>query len=162
MLNSPYSQLLADINPGEFVPLAGMMIPIVILALVIGLVATVMYFRGKERERWHETIRLSIEKGQPVPKLQEELGGPLAEALSARLAPESRSRQRMRLVTGGLVNIAIGIGLYFGLSEVPDAHFARFFALIPGLIGVALLLSALIDALLSNKHTDSGNDAPRS
>jgi hypothetical protein len=68
----------------------------------------------------------------------------------------------MGLVTGGLVNIAVGVGLYFGLSEMPEVHFARFFALIPGLIGVALLTSALLDALFSDKPSDSGNDAPRS
>ena len=146
--------LLSEFHPGEFVPFAGMMIPILILALVFGLVATSLYFRGKERERWHETVRLAMEKGHPIPNLTEELSTPIAEALSARLAPASRHKQRMGLVTGGLVNIAVGVGLYFGLSEMPEVHFARFFALIPGLIGVALLISALIDALVSDKPSD--------
>jgi Domain of unknown function (DUF6249) len=159
MLNLIPPGLLSEFHPGEFVPFAGMLIPIVILALVFGLIATTLYFRSKERERWHETVRLALEKGHPIPNMNEELS---AQALSARLAPESRHRQRMKLVTGGLVNIAVGIGLYYGLSEMPEVHFARFFALIPGLIGVALLMSALIDAVFSDKHSDSGNDTPRS
>ena len=162
MLNLIPPGLLSEFHPGEFVPFAGMMIPIVILALIFGLIATSLYFRGKERERWHETVRLALEKGHPIPNMNEVLSAPIAQALSARLAPECRHRQRMGLVTGGLVNIAVGIGLYYGLSEMPGVQFARYFALIPGLIGVALLLSALIDAVFSDKPSDSGNDTPRS
>ena len=153
---------LSDLHPVEFVPFMGMLIPILVLALVFGLIATSLYFRGKERERWHETVRLAIEKGHPIPNLTESLSAPVADALAARLLPRSRHRQRMGLVTSGLVNIAVGVGLYFGLAEMPEVHFARFFALIPGLIGVALLTSALIDALVSDKPSDSGNDTPRS
>ena len=154
--------LLSEFHPGEFVPFVGMMIPILILALVFGLIATSLYFKSKERERWHETVRLALEKGHPIPNMAEALSAPVAEALCARLAPESRHKQRMGLVTGGLVNIAVGIGLYFGLSEMPEVRFARFFALIPGLIGVARLISALIDSLISARKPDSGNDAPKS
>ncbi len=154
--------LLSEFHPGEFVPFMGMMIPIVILALVFGLIATNLYFKSKERERWHETVRLALEKGHPIPNMNEALSAPIEQALTSRLAPDSRQKQRMGLVTGGLVNVAVGIGLYFGLSEMPGVQFARFFALIPGLIGVALLISALIDAIFSDRHSDSGNDAPRS
>ena len=101
MLSSLPTGLLSEISPGEFVPLAGMLLPIVILALPVALTAVGLYFRSKERERWHETVRLALEKGHPIPNTAETLSGPVADALAARLAPQSLRRQRMRLVTGG-------------------------------------------------------------
>jgi hypothetical protein len=110
--------------------------------------------KNQERERWHETARRALEKGVPVPNMPQP-----APPLHFQ---GSRHRQRMGLITGGLVNVAIGIGVYLGLSAIEDAREARLFGLIPSFIGVALILGAAIDILLSRKFPDPGDPSPKS
>jgi hypothetical protein len=61
----------------------------------------------------------------------------------------------MGFVTAGLINIAVGIGLYIGLAHLPGgAQEVRYFALIPGLVGAALLIVGLIYASSYRKAPD--------
>jgi hypothetical protein len=131
-----------------------MMLPISLFIVmgIVGIVALAM--KNMERGRWHETARIALEKGVPVPNM------PVAPLVVN--APLSQHKQRMGLITGGLVNIAIGIGVYLGLSSIDDAREARLFGLIPSFIGVALIAGAAIDIHLSRKLTDPGDTTPKS
>jgi hypothetical protein len=130
-----------------------MLVPIAVF-VVMGIVAIVaIVMKNLEQERWHETARIALAKGVPVPS------APLASP-SVNL-PMTRHRQRMGLITGGLVNIAIGIGVYIGMSAIDAAREAHFFGLIPAFVGVALILGAVIDRLLTPTLPHPGDTAPK-
>lgn len=146
------ASLLASLTSGSPVMYI-MMLPISVF-VIMGVVAVVaIAFRSQERERWHETARMALEKGLPVPAMPTN---------ATAYAPPSRHRQRMALITPGLINVAIGVGLYAGLSAIQEAREGRLFALVPGLIGVALILSAVIDMALSPRIPDAGDNTPKS
>lgn len=97
----------------------------------------------RRQKLWHETARIALEKGQPLPPLSEED------------KPKSARRSASEDIRAGLILIAVGGGLYLlmgGLSGNVPSHVGA----IPGLIGVALLIFGLISALTQNK-TPPGN-----
>lgn len=57
---------------------------------------------------------------------------------------KSIAKKREGYLVGGLVNIAIGIALVFFLSAISDQKPVGLVGLIPGLIGVALIISAYL------------------
>ena len=60
------------------------------------------------------------------------------------------------------MNIAVGTGLYLMLASMPGAYVARFCGLIPGMVGVALLVAALIVGMASRSNSDLGGPPPMS
>ena len=128
---------LAPWTIAVIVPVAGM-----IFAGVIGGFA--MYNHHRREAMWHELARLALEKGQPIPQPPPNISGLLTGA--ERDVRGSRGRGYM---VGGLINIAIGAGLFIALSQIskPTAYFAA----IPFFIGIALLLAAFIDRAFSRK-----------
>lgn len=96
-----------------------------------------MYFHHRRQALWHETARIALEKGQPLPPLQDQ------ETSPSYVSKDNDFRS-------GLVLIAVGAGLYLFLN----AFLGRAFGLvgaIPGFIGVALLLYATLNVLFSRK-----------
>ena len=101
-----------------------------------------MYFHHQRQRLWHETTRIALEKGQPVPVYQED-----------RESPQTQSTElRQHDLRGGLVLIAVGAGLYLFLGAVSNKSVAAL-GYIPGLIGVALILHWIF-AKVSTKKAD--------
>jgi len=128
------------------IPLAGM-----ILGGVISISA--MYFCHRRRELWHETARIALEKGQPLPLMP----GESADSLRA----SSDSGGGKNDVRAGLILIAVGGGLMIFFNYVGAPQVAGVGA-IPGLIGVALLLFAVFSTLFSRKGPGPGDRPPQS
>lgn len=114
------------------------------LVMTAVIVVAAFYFQNRKRQQWHETARIALEKGQPLPpwpKSDEELeltpppGASLAEWDAMR-----RARSRRGGLKGGLILIAVGAGMFIMMGT--DAGRA---GAIPALIGVALIVSALIE-----------------
>lgn len=126
-----------------------MLVPIMVIVIFAIIVVINMALKNQERERWHETARLAIQKGVPLP--------PMPEDAQAVDVPRSRHKQRMGLITSGLVNIGVGFGVFLGLSHIDGVGGVRFWGLIPSLIGIALVLAAVIDILLSRNLQDRGD-----
>jgi hypothetical protein len=144
-----FKSSLASMQPVMWV----MMVPIAVV-FIMGVVAIVaIALKNLEQARWHETARLAIAKGVPVPS------APLSP-LCLNI-PMTRHRQRMGLITAGLVNIGIGIAVYIGMSAINAAREAHFFGLIPCFVGAALILGAFIDMLLSPKIPQPSDTAPK-
>jgi hypothetical protein len=101
-----------------------------------------MYFSHQRQRLWHETARAALEKGQPLPPY----GPDPSRSDSADRNGESNHDLR-----GGLVMIAVGVGIYFFLGAVADSRVANLGA-IPGLIGVALILHWLITRMIRRKN----------
>jgi Flp pilus assembly protein TadB len=113
---------LAEFNlPTNYIiPIAGM-----IFAAVYVLIKSLTKLQ-KEKLR-HETIRLAIEKGQPLPP-----------ELLERSIPNQPTDDRK----SGLITLAVGVGLFVFLSQYEIGKLGlAWVAMIPSLIGVALLLN---------------------
>ena len=113
---------------------------IIIFAFIIVLGAIKQYFRWKRTKLWHETARIALEKGQPLPKDSDCAW----DRRSTRNRPWGAGRDLRR----GLVLIAISAGLYLGLPG------NNAWAAIPGFIGIAFLIFGLFSFLQSDKSSD--------
>jgi hypothetical protein len=120
------------------------------LGITIGIVGLVfggvmglagMYFHHQRQRLWHETTRIALEKGQPVPVYRED------HESSQRQATELRQHD----LRGGLVLIAVGGGLYLFFRAVSNESVAAL-GYIPGLIGVALIVHWVIARAFAKKN----------
>lgn len=150
-LLAPFFADLFGFSPNHFVALV---IPLAAIVLAGVVTVSAMYFHHRRRELWHETARIALEKGQPLPPLDPD------QAEHAH-SSQSKNRDDNHDVRGGLVLIAVGAGLFLMLGSLSSN--LRLIGAIPGFIGIALLLYALLAALLRRKQPDSDRDAtPRS
>jgi hypothetical protein len=125
--------LLAEISGAQWIAIAAILggLTFTILLIFFGL-----KFVQRRQELWHETARVALEKGQPLPPLPRDM------------QPEKHSDENNDL-RAGLVMIATGGGLYLFFATFIPA--LRFIAAIPGFIGVALLIYGLSKALTGRK-----------
>jgi hypothetical protein len=116
----------SDDIPAEVIPLVGIVFLTIFGAPVL-IVIAIMYFGFSKNRIMHRTIRMMVEKGQPVPA-----------ALLAPPTPAVRQRSDMRR---GVVLSMIGIGVMVWLGAVNDWQGGAWsLGLIPFLIGVGYLL----------------------
>ncbi len=124
--------LLALFDPQRWVviimPLAG--ISLGAIAIIGG-----MWIADRNRRLRHETIRLALEKGQPIPEFI------LNEDAHGRRSHQPRNDRRT-----GLILIGVAIGLYLFFRSVGGSA-GSWLAAIPGFIGVALLLNWLLERM---------------
>lgn len=129
--------LLASFEPDNWIalliPLAG--ISIAIIAIIGGYIST-----DRGRKTRHETIRLALEKGQPIPTellVDEESSKPK----TGKHAHTPRNDRR-----SGLVLLAVGAGMFiFFNSGSPKFENLDWLGAIPGFVGIALLLNCLFE-----------------
>jgi hypothetical protein len=157
-LTSETNLIMTDLLPIPFVGLLGLGtaelgIIVGIFGLGVGLVFGLfgMYFHHRRQELWHETARIALEKGQPLPALPNDEPSPVD-----RERAETKNDFR-----SGFVLIAVGIGLYIFLTGFLGISLGRVGA-IPGLIGVALLLYAVLNSIFGRKKSGPDNRPPQS
>jgi hypothetical protein len=114
-----------DDIPGEVIPLVAVVFMTifgapVLIVMVIGIIALV---GTRMRQR---TIRMMVEKGQPVP--------------AELLAPEVRRVRRRSDVRRGVIWTMVGLGLMIWLGAINEDGGAWSFGLIPFLIGLGYLI----------------------
>jgi len=115
-----------DDIPGEAIPIVAVVMLSVFGAPVL-IVAVIMYFGFSKNRMMHRTIRMMVEKGQPVPA-----------ALLAPPVPAQRQRSDMRR---GVVLVMVGLGLMLFLGAVNDWEGGIWsLGIIPFLIGAGYLL----------------------
>jgi hypothetical protein len=118
----------------------GTMIPIFFFGMIAAIVIVPRYFKSIERQKVADTLRVAIEKGQPLPP---EIVDAIAR--DARLPPSPA-----RDIRTGIVWLAVAAGLAaFGVAlgfEEPDATFPLIaIACFPGFVGLAFLVLGLIN-----------------
>ena len=115
-----------DDIPALVVPIVAVVMLSVFGAPVL-IVAVIMYFGFSRNRMMHRTIRMMVEKGQPVPA-----------ALLAPPAPAQRQRSDMRR---GVVLVMVGLGLMLFLGAVNEWEGGAWsLGIIPFLIGAGYLL----------------------
>ncbi|MDE2357418.1 MAG: hypothetical protein KGL69_11770 [Alphaproteobacteria bacterium] len=114
--------------------------------IVAAIVIVPLYLRQRDRDKMHETLRIALQTGQPLPPemisaLQQSVRTP-----SKPPTPERDLRTGLVLLAVGLGLCAIGYGFWWGLMSVSDVgaymtgvSFAGFGA-IPGMIGIAYII----------------------
>lgn len=110
------------------------------------IVAIALYSKHRQQQLWHETARLALEKGQPLPP-------PPARGTSH----PNHERNDLR---AGVILIAVSAGIFVFFRAVTATQ-AAYLAAIPGFIGVALVLLAVLNAL-SPKGKSTRDDTPTS
>jgi hypothetical protein len=123
-------------------------VPIVAITLLtvfgapVLIVAVIMYFSFSKSRALQRTVRMMVEKGQPVP--------------AALLNPPPAQRQRSDM-RRGVVLVMVGLGLMVFLGAVNDWEGGAWsIGIIPFLIGAGYLLVWRLDA----KNKDNPKDNP--
>lgn len=127
---------------------------LIIVALALAFPLTIacfaIYMKSRQRQMWHETARLALEKGQPMPPLP-------AKGEWPRHRRERREKNDIR---AGLVLLAVGGGLYVFFWALGTGGMAAVGA-IPGFIGIALLLFGIGNALFGTDKTSTEDRPPQ-
>jgi hypothetical protein len=125
----------SDDVPWIAVPIV-LIVFLTIFGLPVAIVATILYFSFSKSRAMHKTVRMMVEKGQPVPE--------------ALLNPPPIVRQRSDL-RRGVVLLMIGAGLVVFLGAVNDWEGGAWsIGIIPFLIGLGYLLVWKLDARRDN------------
>jgi hypothetical protein len=131
---------LDDLKSHENIP--AIVVPIVAITLLtifgapVLIVGLIMYFSFSRQRALHRTVRMMVEKGQPVPE--------------ALLNPPPAQRQRSDLRRGVVLTmIGIGVIAFFGAASEWEGG-AWTLGLIPFLIGLGYLLVWKLDTKKDN------------
>ena len=110
---------------------------------ILAIVASALYFKHQRQKLWHETARLALEKGQPLPPMSPE-----------KKFDHERQNLNQHDLRAGLILIAAGAGIFLFFNAVAGPQVA-YLGVIPGFVGVALLLHSIITKLSAPKNSDS-------
>jgi hypothetical protein len=131
---------------GDFVPIFALAIPIV--AIVGGITAGIIRTLGRQRliELAQRERIAAIERGVDPTKLTPLPVADLDdEPATWNLSAYDRDRRRAQgLMVGGIVTLAVGVGLMAFLSVMEEHGNAWGVGIIPASVGVALLLSSFL------------------
>jgi Na+/H+ antiporter NhaD/arsenite permease-like protein len=111
------------------------LIPIAFFAMIAAIVLVPGYYRSREKERLHETLRMAYEKGQPVPPEMIEalqVDRPKAAALPDR---DLRRGIILLCVAAAIVVFALTVGQFHDHDANGFAAVAAF----PGFIGIGYI-----------------------
>jgi hypothetical protein len=123
---------------------AGILIPIGFFVMIAALVIVPRYFKSREREALQATVRAAIERGQ---SLSPEAVDAITRDMHYTKAVPSAVRDLRAAVVWLAVAVGIGVCGYLIAWDEGDAFVpALGFATIPGLVGVAYLCMAAINA----------------
>ena len=134
---------------GLLVPLSGIFM---IIAIVLGPIWIINYFKARDRAELHETLRIAYEKGlPPPPELIERLtAGNLPPTSTTPETPDRDLRRAVVLIAVGVglagLGLCLGYGISMGSEEggwITGGSIAGAGA-IPGMIGLAYLLLYLM------------------
>lgn len=119
------------------------LIPLTFFAMIAAVVIAPRYFRSQERQKMAETLRVAIEKGQPLPP-------EVIDAMSSNVRSPGLPPSPQRDLRTGIIWLGVGIG-FAALGgvisfEEPDALFPCLgVATFPIFIGLAFIVLGLLN-----------------
>nr|WP_295105640.1 DUF6249 domain-containing protein [uncultured Caulobacter sp.] len=116
----------------DLIPLTAVAMPFL---MVIAIVVIPAYLKSRERKEMQATIRSAIDKGQALPQ----------ELIDAITKDVRRPATALRDLRSGVIWLAVGLGLaglgtMIGFEERDALHPLLGIAMIPGMIGLALIV----------------------
>lgn len=119
------------------------LIPLAFFAMIAGLVIVPRYFKSLERQKMAETLRVAIEKGQPLPT-------EIVDAMSSNVRTPGLPPSPARDLRTGIIWLGVGVGLAamgFAISfEEADALYPFLgIAAFPVFIGLAFVALSLLN-----------------
>jgi len=116
--------------------MSGVWVPIAFFIMIAAIVIVPGWLRSQERTRLHDTLKASIDKGQPIPP---EVIEAITSDVKIKRPPSPERDLRV-----GIIWLGVGIGLAaMGLAlgfEEPDATYPMLgLAAFPGFIGLAFV-----------------------
>ena len=123
------------------------MVSVMIVLIIFGSVASLFiaprYFKSVERQKMADTLRVAIEKGQPLP-------AEVIDAMSSNVRAPGLPPSPQRDLRTGIIWLGVGLGFAaLGLTisfEEPDALFPMLgLATFPTFIGLAFIALGLIN-----------------
>lgn len=121
--------------------------PVLVLLIIFGSIASIFiaprYFKSQERQKMADTLRVAIEKGQPLPT-------EVIEAMSSNVRSPGMPPSPQRDLRTGIIWLGVGVGiaaLGFALSFAePDTLYPLLgFAAFPIFIGLAFVLLSFLN-----------------
>jgi hypothetical protein len=120
----------------------GVTIPIFFFGMIAAIVIVPRYFKSLERQKVADTLRVAIEKGQPLPP---EIVDAIAK--DTKLPPSPARDLRTGIVWLGVALGLAAFGVALGFEE-PDATFPLVaIAAFPGFIGLAFIVLGLMNRM---------------
>jgi hypothetical protein len=124
----------------------GTMIPIFGIGMIVAIVWINRHFRDQEKQRVHETVRLLVEKGQPI---SSEMLATLSTSVAAVRPRGDDLRRGMVLIAVALAMVSLGwAAYYFGDSGDGGDDWSGLLvgvAAFPGFIGLGYLIFGLLN-----------------
>ncbi|WP_068879008.1 DUF6249 domain-containing protein [Phenylobacterium sp. CCH12-B4] len=119
------------------------LIPLGFFAMIAAVVIAPRYFKSQERQKVAETLRIAIEKGQPLPP-------EVIDAMSSEVRTPGLPPSPQRDLRTGIIWLGVGVG-FAALGAVisfeePDALFPCLgLATFPTFIGLAFIALGLLN-----------------
>ncbi len=137
-----------DFNARDLIPLMALSIPII--AIIGGITTAIV--RMIQRQRSFEMVQreriAAIERGLDPDKIASLQRPLIYDDHGLYTDPHmAAERRRQGLMIGGIVNLFVGIGLaifLYGVADGDDGHRVWMVGIIPGAVGIALLLSSFL------------------
>jgi len=119
------------------------LIPLAFFAMIAAIFIAPRYFKSQERQKMAETLRVAIEKGQPLPP-------EVVDAMSSNVRNPGLPPSPQRDLRTGIIWLGVGVGFAaLGLVisfEEPDALFPCLgLASFPTFIGLAFIALGLLN-----------------
>jgi len=119
------------------------LIPLTFFALIAALVIVPRYFRSVERQKMAETLRVAIEKGQPLPT--EVIEAMSSNVRSPGLPPSPQRDLRTGIIWVGVALGLLSLGIVVGFEEPDATYWLMGLAAFPGFIGLAFIALGLLN-----------------
>ena len=130
-------------DAGEIGAMTGLVASVMFFAMIAAIVIVPRWIKSREREQLQATLRMAIEKGQPLPP-------EVIEAISRDARPVPSAARDLRrgviLLCVAAALVAVGYaGVYWGDGDTDGVGWLIGLAAFPGFIGMAFLIMGLLN-----------------